>query len=886
MRTQTLLPDTATAQESGQRDVPPRLLPPSLFRSLTSSSPPLALPALLSTRVAQAEELSVRWAVLSRPRSNGRGSKRPSRLHQEGKPLPSLRPAPAGQGWRAPDTSLGHLASSTMNTPTTTATPYDAVLASLNSTPPRLSQDLVDHLVQACDEQDVLYVVFWLRKMNDKGLLWSVGGKDGVDAPHTWKGVSALQLVSTSHYTPLRHFILEVLLLNLEQPHFSSIQPALKTNCGPTAQWAKDVARRVVDSRGQSAVKARELLALTDDGSAASWIDANLPPCPTPDEQLTGFKALPPPPAASVPNGLPQPLTDDTRTPSPPMKLNLPVVKIVPPTPQAAARVANVLDSHGPPPLPVDHEDSTKVARSSSSASEDSLRVAMPLDRRSPVEEGEIRLTFSSEFEATQAEHSREVQPVTDEVPLDIKPKASLPPSHYSQPVSKHSPPPPAPPMTAPTLPLHPHVRPVGLYLTNLPNEANKSSLRNFVSKSLGLQHITQPRVLMDAATRGKRAWLTVADHRVAAQAAKIAEDEVVEWSGRRVKVQVVAADDGPKNKSGKSFGYAPKRAGSEPAAVEPNLKQELEEADFARNHPVWHSASPELERKPGLPDRKNLLNCDGEEFPKVKIEDEDVKMADEEEEAKPSPPQDLPFSLPFLASTSAAPAVVHSPSYASPSPTPPPSHFFAGYKAPENPYRSRSPVDRSRPYRSSPPPPHRLSPILGPSKLSQEFLKDEEGVAPRPTHSSPYPSPELSPPPAVRPLPNATPSTTVPWATSPVSPDLTGDEVEANPFAALFASSISPAAPSVPSSPVPPAPKPALRSSLKRSAPSAFSADGSRDTKRRRTEKTVHWAKEIAVVVGHGAGHVAEVEELTEGAAKQQPGGWSEKRVGGGLRW
>ncbi|BGO92403.1 hypothetical protein NBRC10512_007485 [Rhodotorula toruloides] len=724
--------------------------------------------------------------------------------------------------------------------------------------------------------------------MKDKGLLWSEGGKDGVDAPHTWKGISALQLVSTSPYTPLRHFILELLLLNLEQPQFSSIQPALKHSCSSMALWAKDVARRVVDSRGQSAVKAQELLALTDDGSAASWIDANLPPCPTPDEQLTGFKALPPPPSLSAvrtPNGLTQSLADEARTPSPPIKLDLPVVKVVPPTPQAAIRVANISAGDGAQPPPVDHGGETVPARASSGASEDSLRVASQVDRASPVEEGEIRLTFSSDFEAKQAELGRELQPAVSEVQLGTSHKASFPSSQPSRPVERFSPPPAATFIATPAPPSRPLAGPVRLYLTEIPHEATGSKLRNFLSAKLGVQHLTQPRILSDGATGFKQAWVTIADRDVAVRAAQLAKDKVVEWNGLRVAARVVSTSDGPR-KSVKSFGYASKRAESEPAAVEPKLNQKQEEADFARSHPVWHSASPELERKPGLPDRKILLNPESDEFPKVKIEDEDVKMADDEEEAKPSPPQDLPFSLPCLASTSAAPAVIHSPSYASPSPTPPPSHFVAGSKASENPYRSRSPVDRSRPYRFSPPPPYRLSPILGPSKLSQEFRKDEAGVAPRPTHSSPYPSPELSPPPALRPLPASTTLTTVPWATSPAAPELTADDVEANPFAALFASSISPAAPSVTSSPAPPAPKPALRSSLKRSAMSAFSVEGTRDTKRRRTEKSVHWAKEVAVVVGHGAGHVADVEEAGGEGIKQQPGGWSEKRVGAGLRW
>ncbi|BGP33074.1 hypothetical protein JCM10296v2_004863 [Rhodotorula toruloides] len=618
------------------------------------------------------------------------------------------------------------------------------------------------------------------------------------------------------------------------------------------------------------------LLALTDDGSAASWIDANLPPCPTPDDQLTGFKALPPPPSSAVPvpNGSPLPLADEARTPSPPIKPDLPVVKVVPPTPQAAARVANVLVGNGPQPPPVDHKDSAERARPSSAGSE---RVASQVDRASPVEEAEIRLTFSSDLEAPHAEHSRDAQSVVAEVPLDIKPTASLPPSQSSHPVSKHSSISPAPPLAVPALPSRSLAGPVRLYLANLPLDATDSKLRNFLSEKLGVQHLTQPRLLLDGATGLKQAWVTIADREVAARAAQLAEDKVVEWNGLRVTARVVSTSDGPQ-KSVRSFGCAPKRAGLEPLARKPKLTEVAEEADFARSRPVRHSASP---------DHKILLNFDGDELSKVKVEDEDVKMADEEEEAKPSPPQDLPFSLPFLASTSAAPAIVHSPSYASPSPIPPPSHFFAGYKGPEHLYRSRSPVDRSRPYRSPPPPPHRLSPILGPSKFSQEFLKDEEGVAPRPTHSSPYPSPELSPPPALRPLSAATTSSTVPWATSPVSPELAADEVEANPFAAFFASSISPIAPSNASSPAPPTPfaKPALRSSLKRSAPSVFSGEGSRDSKRRRTVKSVHWAKEIAVVVGHGAGHFAEVEEAGDEAAKQ-PGGWSEKRGGAGLRW
>lgn len=90
------------------------------------------------------------------------------------------------------------------------------------------------------------------------------------------------------------------------------------------------------------------------------------------------------------------------------------------------------------------------------------------------------------------------------------------------------------------------------------------------------------------------------------------------------------------------------------PAANEQRLKREPEDDDFAPSHSAWHSATPEAERSLGLPDRKILLNNDDEGLAKVKVkvEDEDVEMGDVDE-TKPSHPQDLPFSLPFLASTS-----------------------------------------------------------------------------------------------------------------------------------------------------------------------------------------------------------------------------------------
>lgn len=412
---------------------------------------------------------------------------------------------------------------------------------------------------------------------------------------------------------------------------------------------------------------------------------------------------------------------------------------------------------------------------------------------------------------------------------------------------------------------------------------------------------MTQPRVLLEGSTARKQAWVTIADRTVAARAAQIAENEVVEWNGQRIAACVISINDGPSKKTGK--GYAPMRLGSYPpgsspspplhsasmtdrddiVASEKQLKKEPEDTDFASSHSAWHSATSETERSLGLPDRKILLNNDDEGLAKfkVKVEDEDVEMADAEE-TKPSPPQDLPFSLPFLASTSASFAV-DIPSYVSPSPTPPPP-LFAGSSVPANPYRSRLTVDRSRPYRPSPPPPQGLSPVLRSSKLSQGYLKGHATDAPRPSHTSPYPSPELSPPPTPRSLAKATPPRPVSWATSPVSPDVEND-AEANPFAALFsASSASTPAPSAATSPAPP--PPALRSTFKDSTSSTSSFGGSRDAKRRRTEKRVHWAKGIAIVVGEGAGHVAELEEPDRDALETL-GGWSETQGRGlTLRW
>lgn len=152
---------------------------------------------------------------------------------------------------------------------------------------------------------------------------------------------------------------------------------------------------------------------MKNDGSAALWIDANLPPCPTPQDQLTGWGDLPPPPSTvKSSNGIPACLEIEPRTPSPPQNVDLPVVKVVPPTPQANGRVALVLEDDGCPPRP-DHDHSEKLATPSSSILEGPLRAAEPSDFEdsSSAKEGEFHSTFSSGANATGAEQTCKGEP-------------------------------------------------------------------------------------------------------------------------------------------------------------------------------------------------------------------------------------------------------------------------------------------------------------------------------------------------------------------------------------------------------------------------------------------------------------------------------------------
>jgi len=47
-------------------------------------------------------------------------------------------------------------------------------------------QELIDRLVQACEEQDVLFVLWWLQLMREEGILeLAIDGKRKSDLPNT-----------------------------------------------------------------------------------------------------------------------------------------------------------------------------------------------------------------------------------------------------------------------------------------------------------------------------------------------------------------------------------------------------------------------------------------------------------------------------------------------------------------------------------------------------------------------------------------------------------------------------------------------------------------------------------------------------------------------------
>ncbi|BGP25539.1 hypothetical protein JCM10295v2_004467 [Rhodotorula toruloides] len=176
-------------------------------------------------------------------------------------------------------------------------------------------QELVDRLVTAIEEEDVLFTVHWLQEMDRRGLISSREGDpkaEGLNPEHSWKKRSALVTAVSGPATPFRQFILTLLLLHIRDMISCA---ALSAAIALRATWAISVLNNWQSPAVQETAivrTPRELLAMHL-AEVAEWIDANLPPHPLPDS-LTGCGALldPPRPSSTHRSSLPQSASNET----------------------------------------------------------------------------------------------------------------------------------------------------------------------------------------------------------------------------------------------------------------------------------------------------------------------------------------------------------------------------------------------------------------------------------------------------------------------------------------------------------------------------------------------------------------------------------------------
>ncbi|GAA5825606.1 hypothetical protein JCM5353_007503 [Sporobolomyces roseus] len=196
-----------------------------------------------------------------------------------------------------------------------------------------LAEDLATRLVVAIEEQDVLYVLYWLEKMKESNCL-----EPAINGKHSWKGYSALESIVQSPFTQLRRVILEVLLLHGADGESKEILDlAMEKRNTEVLQvllnWK---------SRGrEEAVDARRLIEMSLE-EAANWIDLNLAPPPN-AESLTGTddpplrpSHLPFPPVES--QSPPSIAPSISKLPNLPSKPSLPESPKQPPTAPAKMR--------------------------------------------------------------------------------------------------------------------------------------------------------------------------------------------------------------------------------------------------------------------------------------------------------------------------------------------------------------------------------------------------------------------------------------------------------------------------------------------------------------------------------------------------------------------
>ncbi|GAA5823907.1 hypothetical protein JCM5353_007331 [Sporobolomyces roseus] len=170
-----------------------------------------------------------------------------------------------------------------------------------------LSEELLDRLVVATDEQDVLYTLHWLKQIKDGDY-----SEQLINNKHSWKGYSALESIIQSPFSQLRQFILQMLLLQgVDYRSKEMLELAMECKnlevLGMILTW--DVKGKETGTPHLASLllyqRTHFLNVLAGDAArlfdlslqeAGDWIDQNLPTPPNFDS-LTGFKPLPAPPS-------------------------------------------------------------------------------------------------------------------------------------------------------------------------------------------------------------------------------------------------------------------------------------------------------------------------------------------------------------------------------------------------------------------------------------------------------------------------------------------------------------------------------------------------------------------------------------------------------------
>ncbi|GAA5859812.1 hypothetical protein JCM8547_007039 [Rhodosporidiobolus lusitaniae] len=154
-------------------------------------------------------------------------------------------------------------------------------------------QDLVDYLVVHSEWQDAVFVLLRLAEMRERGMLTMKGDESasGVVRSHSWKRCSALVAAVREEETPLRRFVLQLLLHHVaRQGHGQALTMATLLK----RTWAVEMLTTWHTSGTEEASLSAHVLTLNPN-VAAPLLDERFPNRPDPS-LLTGTAPLPPPP--------------------------------------------------------------------------------------------------------------------------------------------------------------------------------------------------------------------------------------------------------------------------------------------------------------------------------------------------------------------------------------------------------------------------------------------------------------------------------------------------------------------------------------------------------------------------------------------------------------